>query len=167
MANRTAWTAGNGAGLTWASAFTGTDLVSLASGSTIMSNITPVANGTSLDIYCDVSIQLSGITSATPAAGSYIGLYLFPLQQDGATYDGYLTPGGSAITRAPAYGLVGALSIETAVATTFVNGTITGIVIPPGTFAFALYNGFLTEALSATNTNNVVKYRTYNMNLNN
>jgi hypothetical protein len=167
MANRTAWTAGNGASLTWTAAFTGTDLDSLASGSTIMSNETPIANGTNLDIYCDVSIQLAGITSATPGAGSYIGLYLLPLLADGSTYDGYLTPGGAAITRTPAFGLVGTVPIETAVATTFVNGIITGIVIPPGTFAFALYNGFLTEPLSATNTNNVVMYRTYNMKLNN
>lgn len=167
MASRTAWTAGNGVGLTWTAAFTGTDLDSLASGSTIMSNETPIANGTNLDVYCDISVQLAGITSATPAAGSYIGIYLLPLQADGSTYDGYLTPGGSAITRAPAYGLVGTIPIETAAATTVVNGTLTGIVLPPGTFAFALYNGFLTEALSATNTNNVVKYRTYNLNLNN
>jgi hypothetical protein len=39
-------------------------------------------------------------------------------------------------------------------------------VIPPGSFRFALYNNS-GAALSATAGNCIVKYRTYNVNLNN
>lgn len=166
MANRTAWAAGNGVGLTWTSCFTGSDIASLASGSTILSASSAITNGTALDIYADISVELT-IGSATPSSGGYIGIYLAALLADGTTYgDGSMTSGGSAIARAPPFSPVGIVPLESAAATTLLAGFIQGIIIPPGTFLFGLYNNS-GITLSATGGNNVVKYRTYNQNLNN
>ncbi len=165
MANRTAWTAGNGVGFTWITAINGSDLASLANGSTVLSSVADITNQTALDIYADISVRMT-VTSATPPAGAYFGLYLAALLDDGATYgDGFLTSGGT-ITRAPPWAPCGTIPLETAVAVTNLSGFVQGIVIPPGSFRFALYNGS-GAALSATSTNCNVHYRTYNMNLNN
>src|SRR5271170_7833744 len=43
MANRTAWTAGNGVGFTWTTAINGSDLASLANGSTVLSSVADIA----------------------------------------------------------------------------------------------------------------------------
>jgi hypothetical protein len=94
MANRTAWTAGNGAGLTWTTAINQADLAALANGSTVLSSVADIANGTGLDIYADIAARFT-VTSATPPAGAYFGIYLAALLDDGATYgDGFLTSGG-------------------------------------------------------------------------
>ncbi len=45
MASRTAWTAGNGVGLTWTNCFASADLTSMVSGNTVLSSATAVANG--------------------------------------------------------------------------------------------------------------------------
>ena len=165
MANRTAWTAGNGVGFTWTTAINGSDLASLANGSTVLSSVGDIANQTALDIYADLSVRMT-VTSATPPAGAYLGLYLATLLDDGATYgDGSLTS-GSTITRAPPWTPVGTIPLEIAAAATLLAGFIQGIIIPPGSFRFALFNSS-GAALGATSTNCVVKYRTYNMNLNN
>jgi hypothetical protein len=165
MANRTAWTAGNGVGLTWTTAINQADLASLANGSTVLSSVADIANGTNLDLYADISVRMT-VTSATPPAGAYLGLYLAALLDDGVTYgDGTLTS-GSTITRAPPYAPIGAIPLETAAAATLLAGFVQGIVIPPGSFRFALYNGS-GAALSATAANCNVHYRTYNMQLNN
>jgi hypothetical protein len=165
MANRTAWTAGNGVGLAWATALNGTDMVSLANGSTVLSSVADIANGTNLDIYADLSVRMT-VASATPPSGSFFGLYLCALLDDGATYgDGSLTSGGT-ITRALPFAPVGALPLESAAAATLLAGFLQGIVIPPGSFRFALYNNS-GGALSSTAGNCIVKYRTYNLNLNN
>jgi hypothetical protein len=165
MANRTAWTAGNGVGFTWTTAINQADLASLANGSTVLSSVADIANQTNLDIYADISVRMT-VTSATPPAGAYFGIYLAALLDDGATYgDGFLTSGGT-ITRAPPWSPVGTIAFETVAAATNLSGFIQGIVIPPGSFRFALYNGS-GAALSATSTNCNVHYRTYNMQLNN
>ena len=165
MANRTAWTAGNGAGLTWTTAINQADLASLANGSTVLSSVADIVNGANLDIYADISVRMT-VTSATPPAGAYFGLYLAALLDDGVTYgDGALTS-GSVITRAPPYALVGSIPLETAAAATLLAGFAQGIIIPPGSFRFALYNGS-GAALSSTGSNCIVAYRTYNKNLNN
>jgi hypothetical protein len=165
MANRTAWTAGNGVGLTWTTAINGSDLASLASGSTVLSSVADIANGTNLDMYAMVGVELT-VGSTTPAAGSYIGIYLMPLNEDGSTYGtGEMSSGGT-ISRAPATGLVGTIALETAGATTLFAGVIPKIELPPCSFRFALYNSS-GVSLSATAGNCVVKYQTYNINLNN
>lgn len=165
MANRTQWTAGNGAGLTWSTAINGSDLVSLASGSTVLSSVADIANSTALDLYCDLSVRLT-VGSTTPAAGSFIALHLAALLDDGATYGAGSMISGSTITYAPPFAPVAVLPLESSVATTLFAGFAQGILIPPGAFRFALYNGS-GVALSATAGNNIVKYRSYNLNLNN
>lgn len=165
MANRTAWTAGNGEGLSWGMAFNGSDLASLASGSTVLSSVADIANGAAFDVYCDVAVRLT-IASGTPSAGAFLGLYLAALLDDGATYaDGSMASGGT-ITRAPPYAPAAVIPLESAAATTLLAGFAQSILIPPGSFRFALYNSS-GMALSPTAGNNVVKYRTYNLNLNN
>jgi hypothetical protein len=104
-------------------------------------------------------------SSSAIAAGAYLGLYLFALQNDGATYgDGSLTAGTPAAI-VPPFAPAGAIPLRVA-SYTLLAGMVQGIVIPPGSFRFALLNecGF---TFSATAGNNVVKYRTYNMNLDN
>jgi hypothetical protein len=165
MANRTAWTAGNGEGLTWGTALNGSDLVSLANGSTVLSSVADIANGTALDLYCDLSVRLT-ISSATPAAGSFLALYLAALLDDGATYGAGGLTSGSTIAYAPPFAPCGIIPLESSAATTLLAGFVQGILIPPGSFRFALYNNS-GAALSATAGNNIVKYRTYNLNLNN
>jgi hypothetical protein len=164
MANQATWITGGGVGFTWATAINGADLVSLASGATALSSVADIANQTALDLYADVSVRLT-IGSATPAVGAFLGLYLVPLLDDGSTYgDGELTSGG---TMARAYPFPPAAAMPLAnVSTTLLAGFAQGIVIPPGSFRFALYNGGSGITLSATAGNNVVKYRTYRLNLN-
>lgn len=165
MANRTAWTAGNGVGFTWTTAINGSDMASLANGSTVLSSVADIANQTALDLYCDISARFT-VTSAPPPAGAFLAVYLAALLDDGATYgDGTLTS-GSTITRAPPYAPVGIIPLESAAATTLLAGYIQGILIPPGSFRFALYNNS-GAALSSTAGNCIVKYRTYGLNLNN
>lgn len=165
MAGRTEWTAGNGQGLSWGTLINGSDLASLANGSTVLSSVSDITNGTSLDLFCDISVRMT-VTSATPPAGSFFGLYLAMLLDDGSTYgDGTLTS-GSTITRAPPYAPAGIIALESAAAATVLAGYIQGILLPPGSFRFALYNNS-GAALSSTAGNCIVKYRTYNLQLNN
>jgi hypothetical protein len=165
MANRTAWTAGNGVGFTWTTAINESDLESLASGSAVLSSIGGITNQTALDLWCDVSVRLT-ISSSTPSAGAFLALYLAALLDDGATYgDGQLAA-GTQKAYLPPYPPVAVLPIESAAALTVMAGFAQGILIPPGTFNFALYNG-TGIALSSTGSNCIVKYRTYNLNLNN
>jgi hypothetical protein len=165
MANRTAWTAGNGAGFSWATAINGSDLVSLANGSTALSSVADLANQAALDLYCDLSVRLT-VASATLPAGATLALYLVALLDDGSTYgDGSLTS-GSTVARALPYAPCGIIPLENAAAATLLAGFIQAVVIPPGSFRFALYNNS-GAALSATASNCIVKYRTYNLNLNN
>ncbi len=164
MTSQLAWVAGAGVGFTWTTAINGSDLTSLASGSSALSSVADITNQTALDLYADVSVRLS-TGSATPAAGAFLGLYLVPLLDDGVTYgDGELTSGGT-MARAYPFPPAGTIALESAAATTLLAGFVQGIVIPPGSFRFALYNGS-GIGLSATAGNNIVKYRTYRLNLN-
>lgn len=166
-ANRTAWTAGNGQGLTYSSrttAFGTADLTSLASGSSVLSSGTPIANGTNLDMYADISVEIT-VASSTPSAGGYIAIYIAPLQQDGTTYgDGQLTAGTGA-AYLPPYSPACIIPLANQ-AMTLMAGSCTGVLLPPGSFQFVAYNGS-GVAFSGTAANNVVSFRTYNLNLNN
>jgi hypothetical protein len=165
MANRTAWTAGNGAGFTWTTAINEADLASLASGSSVLSSVSDITNQTALDLYCDVSVRMT-VASSTPSAGAFVALYLVALLDDGATYgDGQLSAGTQKAFQPP-YAPAALIPLESAAATTLLAGFAQGILIPPGSFRFALYNG-TGVALSSTDANCVVKYRTYNLYLNN
>jgi hypothetical protein len=165
MANRTAWTTGNGEGFAWGTAINGSDLASLANGSAVLSSVADIANQTGLDLYADISVRMT-VASAAPPAGAFLALYLAALLDDGATYGDGSMASGATITRAPPYAPVGIVALESAAATTLLAGFVQGILIPPGSFRFALYNNS-GAALSATAGNCIVKYRTYNLNLNN
>jgi hypothetical protein len=127
--------------------------------------VADITNQSGLDIFCDISVRMT-VASATPPAGAGLDLYLCALLDDGATYgDGSMVSGG-VITRAPPFGPVGSVPLESAAATTLLAGFIQGILIPPGSFRFALYNRS-GAGLSVTAGNCIVKYRTYDQNLNN
>lgn len=167
-ASRTAWTGGNGQGIaSWSSrttAFGTADLTSLASGSSVLSSATAIANQTNLDLYADISVQMT-ITSATPTAGGFIAVYVVPLGQDGTTYgDGGLVAGTQKVY-IPPYAPICTIPLVAA-ATTIMAGTCTNVLLPPEQFEFAVYN-FTGLAFSGTAANSVVSFKTYNLNLNN
>lgn len=160
MANTTAWVAGRGQGLTYASAgFTAADFNSLASGSVVVAS-TAITNTTALDIYADVSFILT--MGATTVAASYMALYILPLNQDASTYGDAIANG----TAAPSASyLVSSVGVKAGVTSTnTIVGTFRGVVLPAGNFKFAIVSN-LTVALSATAAA-TVSYRTYNENLN-
>lgn len=147
------WVAGAGVGLTWTS-ICSTEVNSIVSGNAILCTVS-VANGTALDTYMDLSISLGSITSG--AGSPYIGLYVYPLNQDGTTLgDGRF---GSSTTAVPPSQYFGCSIPVVASATAVIVGACTGVLIPPGTFQVVLYN--LAGATLAGSAN-VVKYRTYN-----
>jgi hypothetical protein len=165
MANRTAWTAGNGAGLSWTTAINGSDLASLANGSTVLSSVADIANETNLDQFAIVDVEMT-VTSATPPAGSYFALYFLPLNQDGSTYGSGLMTSGGTVSRAPPEAPIAVIPLDGGAAHTLLSGMTARIELPPVAGRFALYNNS-GAALSATSTNCVVKFQTFNVNLNN
>lgn len=162
MTLRTSWTAGNGVGYTWTTAINGTDLAALANGSSVLSTVADIANQTNQDIYADLSVRMT-VTSHAYLAGANLALYLFALLDDGTTYgDGSLVAGTQAAV-VPPFPYVGVIPIRAATIT-LLAGYVQGIIIPPGSFRFALNNG--SGAALGTSANCIVKYRTYNLNLN-
>jgi hypothetical protein len=146
------WIGGSGQGLTWGSAF-GTEINTLASGNAVISTVS-ISNGTPLDIFADVSYVQTG-AAFTTAAPAFLGLYLYPLNNDGSTYgDGRF--GSSAAGPPPANYGVGSISFAAAASTT-IFGVWSRIVLPPGTFKFLLYNQAGITLVAAT-----CNYRTYN-----
>lgn len=164
MASRTAWTAGNGVGYTWTTAINSADLASMANGSTVVSSVADIANQTNQDIYADLSVRLA-IASTAITAGANVALWLYALLDDGATYgDGQFTNGTQA-AKTPAFPPIAIVNFPVATLTALV-GYVQGIVIPPGSFRFALQNNLLPSTALSAGTQ-TVKYRTYNVNLNN
>ena len=162
-ANRTSWTAGNGAGLTWTAAFNGTDFTTSqpTTGQSILSTVT-ITNGTALDQFMDVSVVQS-IASSTIVAGANITIWLVPLAADGSTYTPALVAGTVSANVLP-IPPVCTISLFAAATQTVLTGTCIGIVIPPGTFKLAEQNG---SGFTYTDTTQVHDYRTYNQQLNN
>ena len=161
-ANRTSWTAGNGAGLTWTAAFNGTDFTTSqpTTGQSILSTVT-ITNGTNLDQFADFSIVQS-IASSTVVAGASITVWLVPLAADGSTYTPALVAGTVSSNALP-ISPVCVIPLFAAATQTVLTGTCTGIVLPPGTFKFAEQN---SSGFTYTATTQVHDYRTYNQNLN-
>lgn len=162
MTSKTAWSAGNGVGLTWTTAINSSDIASMQVGRTCLSSVADIANGTNLDQYADISVRCA-IASNTVSAGANFAIWIYSLLDDGTTYgDGQFvagTPGNLTPTFTPCavVPLVGAATQTTLV------GCVTGIIIPPGSFRFAIQNNSGFTLTSGTQT---VKYRTYNINLN-
>ena len=96
------WVAGSGVGFTWTAAIGSADLTSLTSAYSVLASSAAIANQTALDKFCDVSVS---IPSVTTAGVPYLGVYLYPLNQDGSTYgDGQFTAGtGSAAVPGSTY----------------------------------------------------------------
>ena len=148
------WIGGSGQGLTWGTAFNTADMNALPSGNAILSGVAGITNGSSLDVFADISF-LAGAT-VTTAAPNFLGFYLYPLNQDGSTYgDGRF--GSAAAGPPPGNYFIGSIGFAVGAGTT-IAGTLTGIILPPGTFKFLLWNQ-AGVALAATNT---CQYRTYN-----
>lgn len=169
MANRTAWTAGLGAGLGFTTTFiNGSDLASLATGSSVRSTVADIANQTNLDIFLDLSVRLQ-IASSTIVAGANLAFWIYYLLDDGATYgDGQLPTAGTAAAITPVLsGLCGpfVMNLVPAAAQTLLVGYVPGIPILPRQFRLAMQNnsGF---TLTATAGNHHVLGNTYNTNLN-
>lgn len=139
--------------------FTAGELNSLASGGGALSTAA-ITNSANLDLYADVSFVVA--VGGTTVAGSYLTLYVLPLNQDGSTYgDGYAS--SSSVQPVATYA-VGSCQVKVGVTSgNTITGTFRGIVLPPGDFKFALGNQ-LQVALNATAAL-TLKYRTYNENL--
>jgi hypothetical protein len=148
------WIAGSGQGLTWGAAMGSSDPNSLASGNAILSTV-QVNNSTALDVFADISISLG---SVTPGAGApSIGLYLYPLNEDGSSYgDGRF---GSAAAGPPgSQYYLGSIPCVPSTAGV-ITGMIRGIILPPGAFKLVLWNN---SGVALAASSNVVDYRTYN-----
>jgi hypothetical protein len=141
------WFAGT-VGLTWATVTITVD--SVVNGNAIASSA--LDNSSNLDMFADLSISLGSIT---PTGVPYIGVYVYPLNQDGSTYgDGRF--GSSAAGPPPANYLVGMIGL---VASAGVQvGMARGILLPPGSFKFVLYN---QSGVTLAGSSNTVKWRTY------
>jgi hypothetical protein len=163
MANRTAWVAGLlNAGLGWTTGINTADLASMPNGSTVVSSVADITNGTSLDMYMDLSVRCA-IASSTIVAGSNLTFWLYPLLDDGVTYgDGQFTNGTQA-AKTPVLPLLCAIPLVAAAAQVNLVGFRSGLILPPGSFRLAMQNNSGFTLTAGTQT---VKYRTYNINLN-
>lgn len=163
MTARTAWTAGNGVGLTWTTLINSADLASMPTGDTVLSSVADIANGgTNLDMFMDISAILA-ISSSAVAAGANLAFWLYGLQEDGTTYgDGQLASGTQAAVT-PSFAPCAVMPLPTATITKLA-GFSQQIIIPPGSFRVAMQNN---SGFTLTSGTQAVKYRTYNLNLNN
>lgn len=167
MANRTAWTAGNGVGLTWTTAINSADMASMAGttagSNTVLSSVADIANGTALDQFMDLSMSLI-ISSSTIAAGANIAFFLYQLNQDGTTYGDNKLTAGTPATLTPSMPPIAVIPLFAAASQTTLIGGVTGLIMPSGSFRLAVQNNSGFALTSGTQT---VKYRTYNQQLNN
>lgn len=145
------WIAGSGVGFTWTTLMS-TELNSIASGNAILGG-TAVTNQTALDIFCDFSLVLA---SAVFVAPNFIGLYLYPLNDDASSY-GDSRFGSSAAGPPPSNYAVGSIGIVAA--TQAQTGTLQRVVMPPGTWKPVLWN---QGGVALASSGNTLKYRTYN-----
>ena len=116
-----------------------------------------VSNASNLDLTMDVSVSLGSVT--TGAGSPYVGVYIYPLNQDGTTYgDGQF---GSQAAGPPSASYL-ACNIPAPASTT---GAIVGscmTAIPPANYKIVLYNGLLVTMAGS----NTVKYQTFNRQVN-
>lgn len=164
MANNTAWVGGNiNSGLSWATLINSGDLTSLGTASNAaISNAISIANGTGLDQFMDISIQLA-IASSTIAAGANIAIWLAMLQQDGSTYGDGILVAGTPAAYTPPWPPVAVFPLWAAATRTTLIGQVNGIVIPPGSFKAILQNN---SGFALTSGTQSVSFRTYNQQLN-
>lgn len=162
MANKSAWVAGAGQGLTYGTLINSADMASMANANTVLSSVATIANNTALDQWMDISISLA-IASSTIASGANLAFWLYLLNQDGSSFgDGQLTAGTPA-AKTPAFAPCAILPLFPAASQTALKGDLTGIVVPPGGLRVAMQQNSGFTLTSGTQT---VKYRTYDLNLN-
>jgi hypothetical protein len=163
MTSRTAWTAGLlNSGLGWTSLF-GSELNSgIANGSSILSSVS-IANGSSLDMFFDVSFECLLSSGQTIAAGANFVLWLMPLMEDGSTYgDGSLSTTAAAVTPGLYPKLIMPLRAASSISALYgLNND--PLDMPPGTWAAGFQNNC---GFTLNTSGNVAKFRSYNINLN-
>ena len=147
------WIGGSGQGLTWGNAFSTATLSAIASGNAILSDVA-ISNGTPLDIFADLSLNLAAITTVAP---NFVGVYVYPLNDASVYGDGRF--GSSAAGPPPNNYSVGNIGLYVATSTAQ-TGVLSRIVLPPGTFKFVLWNQ--SGVAFATGSVNTCLYRTYN-----
>jgi hypothetical protein len=164
MTNRTAWTGGNlNSGLGWTTVINSADMASMATGKTVLSSVSDITNGTSLDQFMDISVRCA-IASSTIVAGANFALWIYDLLDDGSTYgDGQFTAGSPA-SLTPTFPPCAVIPLVAAASQTTLVGYANAIVIPPGSFRLAIQNNSGFTLTSGTQT---VKFRSYNIQLNN
>jgi len=149
------WVAGSGVGYTWTAAFTSSTLNSIASGNAILSDL-QIDNTLAQDIFCDVCIQL-GTATWTTTNGNFIGIYIYPFNQDASTYgDGRFT--SSAAGPPPNNYNVGNIGINTGT-TIIATGALLRVPLPSQRFKFLVWN---QGGVAFNASGNNVYYRTYN-----
>ena len=117
------------------------------------SRILNIDNSSALDVFADFSFNLGSVAVVAP---NYIGVYLYPLNQDGSTYgDGRFGSSAAGPPGSPYW--VGNIVVPTGTAAN--EGTIRGIILPPGQFKWVIYNQLGVTMAGSANT---AKYRTYN-----
>lgn len=163
MTARTAWTAGNGVGFTWSTAINSADMASMATANTVVSSVADIANQTNLDMFMDLSASLV-ISSSTIAAGANLAFWIYALNQDGTTYGDAQFTNGTAAAKTPTFPPCAVIPLVAAASQTALIGYAQQIIIPPGSFRVAIQNNSGFTLTAGTQT---VKYRTYNLNLNN
>lgn len=142
------WIAGTLAGgLAFTAAITSTTLNSLANGSAIASDLV-LNNSTTLDIFCSLGLQLGTANFTTPG---FVGVYLYPINQDGSTYgDGR----GAAGFTGPPGAVYWVGNIPIAGGTALGMGSLDRIVMPPRQFKFVIWNQ-LGVTLASAGLNNI------------
>lgn len=148
------WIAGSLQGLTWGSAGFSTEINSLANGNAVLA-ANQIDNGSALDVFADISIALGSLTTGSGAP--YLGFYLYPLNEDGASYgDGRF---GSSASGPPPSGYFAGTILLPASTTATLKGMVRGVVLPPGAFKFVIYN---QAGASLAGSGNAIELRTYN-----
>jgi hypothetical protein len=165
MANRTAWTAGNGVGLTWTTAINSADMASLSFASTVLSSVADIANGTALDQFMDLSAECV-IASSTIPAGGNLAFWIYALLDNGTTYGDGQFVAGTQKAATPTFPPCATMPLVAAATQTNLYGFAQAIIIPPGSFRLAIQNN-VGSGISLSAGTQTVKYRTYNQNLNN
>jgi hypothetical protein len=171
MANLAKWAAGSFQSGAWGtslqSGFTSSDITAfnaLGSGATVVAS-NAIANSTNLDLLGEVSFSFVINASNGTFPGSYVSVYLLPLNSDGTTYGDNVVSGGATSAAIGSSYWVANISVRGNIAA---GGTAVGISrpfsLPRGDFKLALFNG-TGNALNATAAA-VVQFRSTNENLN-
>jgi hypothetical protein len=156
----TGWQGGRlNSGLTWTTIINTADLASMVTGSTVVSSVADITNGTSLDQFMDISFSQL-IASSTIVAGANLAFWLFTLNQDGTTYGDGNFVNGTQKAATPTFAPCAVFPLIAAAAQTALIGLVQQIVLPPGSFRLAEQNNSGFTFTAGTQT---VKYRSYNI----